>query len=111
MELLLTGNPITSFDPTYELPNTLLTLALDRCQLTHFAPTHPLPASLYTIQLQGNLLTQTEINNTLIYLDGLTFNPGGKSLLISQPGLPQPSGAGLTAKSSLIAKGWIIQTF
>jgi hypothetical protein len=50
-----------------------------------------------------------ELNKLLMYLNSLPFNPGPKKLYIhGQQTLDQPTGDGLTALSSLQAKGWVI---
>jgi hypothetical protein len=99
---------ISSFNPVTSLPAGLKLLDINWDNLTIFSPAVGIPASLTTLNLKGNLLTTSEVNNTLVWLNGLTFNAGPKTLDIRQRTSAPPSGAGLTALSSLTSKGWTI---
>lgn len=107
-DLGLGSNNITSFNPVTSLPSGLKSLDISWVNLTSFSPATGLPATLKDLDVKGNLLTTTEVNNTLVWLNGLTFNAGAKTLDITQRTPAAPTGAGLTAVTSLTAKGWTI---
>lgn len=104
----LGSNNITSFNPVSPLPHALTLLDIGWDNLTVFSPAVGIPSSLVNLHLRGNLLTASEVNNTLVWLNGLTFDAGPKTLDIRQRTPAPPSGAGLTALSSLTSKGWTI---
>ncbi|MGN6340462.1 MAG: hypothetical protein ACTHML_05845 [Ginsengibacter sp.] len=57
----------------------------------------------------SNYMNSVELNKLLVYLDGLTFNPGAKQLYIGYQQTAQgPTGEGLSAINSLQLKGWSI---
>jgi hypothetical protein len=58
----------------------------------------------------GSTWNTTDVNNFLVKLDGMFFNTGAKTLNLVQFNSATPSGAGLTAKTSLESKGWTITT-
>lgn len=62
-----------------------------------------------TFIVQGEALTTTEVNNYLIALDANGLNNGFCELNNQTPAAP-PSGAGATAKTNLIGKGWTVNT-
>lgn len=92
----------------FAFPSTLTQLGLNSCGLTKFTPTHNLPATLNNFNLSFNTLSVNEVNNTLVWLDGQTFNAGTKNLNIHQSVYATPTGAGMTALISLQSKGWVI---
>lgn len=62
------------------------------------------------IDFSGNNFTTAQVNALLIWLDGQTFNAGAKTLYVDQESTAPPSGAGITAKNSLVSKGWTVTT-
>jgi hypothetical protein len=104
------ANGLTDFNPSTALPSNMDNFQIGSNNLTSFSPSVGLPATIRTLDLSYNKLTSSEVNNTLIWLDGLTFNAGVKTLNIRQYKGATPSGAGLTAKASLESKGWTITT-
>ena len=84
----------------------LTTLLLQEHALTSFTPSVNLP--LFNINLLLNSLSVSAINALLVYLDN-TGVLNGTAALQQNPAAP-PSGAGLTAKTNLEAKGWVVQT-
>jgi hypothetical protein len=111
---------LTSFNPSTPLPAGLQSLSVSGNNNKPngsgiLAPitglTYPLPATITSIDFGINNWTQAQVNAVLVYLDGLTFNAGAKTLNIKQYiAGSTPSGAGLTAKSSLQSKGWTVTT-
>jgi hypothetical protein len=99
---------ITSFNPVTSLPTGLTVLDISWDNLTIFSPTVGIPASLINLDLRGDFLTTSEVNNTLVWLNGLAFNAGPKTSDIRQRTAAAPSVVGLTALSPLTSKGWII---
>jgi len=61
------------------------------------------------ISLPNNSLSSESVNNILIILDNNGLSNGTLKLNGQAPSA-SPSGAGLTAKNNLIAKGWIVIT-
>lgn len=134
--LIMPFSQIASFD-TIALPSSLLVLNLGGNKLTNFAPA-TLPPNLQNINLQNNVLGDltgiplpptlttftatslgvsntnwrngTYVNNILVYLDGLTFTSPGTINVKQYVGTAAPTGAGATAKASLISKGWAVTT-
>jgi hypothetical protein len=64
------------------------------------------PAGLNEIRLQGCSLSSTEVNTLLVEIDSLGSSNGCLMLQVNGA----PTGAGLTAKSNLIARGWDVTT-
>jgi len=92
------------------LPSLITQLYLDNNDLTAFNPTLPLPLTLQYIQLQYNQLNTTEVNNTLVMLNTRYTTPGSKTINVRMTPSAPPSGAGLTAKAALQAKGYTVYT-
>jgi hypothetical protein len=65
--------------------------------------------ALKLVQLQNNNLPTSSVNAILVSLDNAGLHNGSVNLSHQSPSAP-PSGAGVTAVSSLIAKGWTVQT-
>jgi hypothetical protein len=61
-----------------------------------------------TVDISGCALTGTAVNNLLTQLDANGISGG--SVDVSGGTNAAPSGAGLTAKTNLIAKGWTVTT-
>jgi len=109
-ELYLQQNQLTDFNPSLPLPSGLRVLYLYYNQLTDFNPSLPLPSSLQELYLQQNQLNTLEVNTTLILLDTrYTILENKQFFLTMSPSAP-PSGAGLTAKTSLQSKGYNVYT-
>jgi len=106
----LSSNQLTSFNPSIALPSLITQLYLDNNDLTAFNPTLPLPLTLQYIQLQYNQLNTTEVNNTLVMLNTRYTTPGSKTINVRMTPSAPPSGAGLTAKAALQAKGYTVYT-
>lgn len=104
----LGSNKISSFDPATIPCTSMDNFSITWNKLTAFIPSAGLPPTITNLNIRGNKLTSTDVNNTLVWLDGLTFNTGSKTLDIRQQPIAPPSGAGLTAIASLQAKGWIV---
>ena len=68
-----------------------------------------LPASITSFSVQGNLLTQSDVSNILIYLDA-AGGSGARTCNVGGTGNAAPNAAGITAKNNLIAKGWTVTT-
>lgn len=66
-------------------------------------------APISSLNLSNNLLSTETINRILIQIDeyGLT---GGRITLSQQTPSAPPTGAGITAASNLVAKGWTVTT-
>jgi len=108
--LYLQQNQLTDFNPSLPLPSGLRVLYLYYNQLTDFNPSLPLPSSLQELYLQQNQLNTLEVNTTLILLDTrYTILENKQFFLTMSPSAP-PSGAGLTAKTSLQSKGYNVYT-
>lgn len=101
-------NALNNFNPSTALPPNMDNFQIAHNNLTSFSPAVGLPATIATLDLSYNKLTSSEVNNTLIWLDGLNFNAGAKTLDIRQSIAAPPSGAGITALTSLTSKGWTI---
>ena len=108
--LYLYNNQLTQFDPTIALPSSLQSLDLNNNQLTQFDPTIALPSSLQELYLQINQLNTTAVNTTLVMLDTIYTISGYKQFFLHMNPLAPPSGAGLTAKTSLQSKGYNVVT-
>ncbi len=108
--LRLGNNLLTSFDPSVALPNSLLSLYLGNNQLTTFNPSLSLPSSLQILDLSNNQLDTTEVNNALILLNTTYTIVGSKTFNLTMSPPAAPSGAGLTAKGELVAKGYTVNT-
>lgn len=63
----------------------------------------------YTNAFNGCALTQQSVNDILVSID-FANAPGAGTLNITGGTSAAPSGAGLTAKNNLIAKGWTVVT-
>jgi hypothetical protein len=125
------GSRMTNMD-TLHYPSALRYIRLDHSALTSFHPTAlppilksidlnnandlasfsmPVPTSTFLqLQLDHANLSVSEVNNILIFLDANTNWSGIEVYLESQQTPAPPSGAGLTAKNSLIAKGDSVTT-
>lgn len=64
---------------------------------------------LKTVQFQRNNLPIASVNSVLVSLDNAGITNGSVNLSSQIPSAP-PSGAGLTAKTNLIGKGWTVIT-
>lgn len=96
------------FNPVVPLPSNLTTLKLTYNNLTSFSPSVGLPATLTTLDIRGNYLNSAAIDNFLIWLDGLTFNAGAKTAVITMSTAAPPTNASSAALSDLTSKGWTI---
>ena len=98
---------------TYTIPNDLMPALEQRWDWftgRTFIDT-PVPPLLTSYMTQGNAYPQAVVNAILVSLD--TNNapaPGGWARLVDLSGSAAPSGAGSTAKTSLIGKGWTVTT-
>jgi Leucine-rich repeat (LRR) protein len=92
----------------WKFGTALTQLDLSYNALSYFHPTNALPATLTLLDLTNTGLNTGEIDNTLIYLDGLTFNAGAKTLNITQSVPTPPTSTGLAAITSLQSKGWTV---
>ena len=109
----LSNNLLTSFNPAQPLPSNLSQLDLHSNQLTSFTPSS-LPSSLKTYFLYFNKLNVSAVNDALVCIDAATVGGGGftpkiVALFYQQPPAA-PTGAGLTAKTNLQAKGYVVYT-
>jgi Leucine-rich repeat (LRR) protein len=110
-QLNLNSNQLTSFDPVnFALPSSLTQLRIRGPQLTTFNPTLPLPSTLNTLDLYGNQLNTTQVNNTLVLLNTTYTTSGYKFFDLRMSPSAPPSGAGLAAKSTLMARGYSVLT-
>lgn len=107
--LYLVGNLFTSFNPTIALPNRLQNLYLIANQMTDFTQTIPLPSSINQIYISNNKLSTNSINNFLISEDAKNLTNKSYNVGNQSPFAP-PSGAGITAKQSLISRGNQVNT-
>ena len=108
--LALDNNGMTSFNPSIALPNSLRYLPLSNNQLTSFNPSQPLPSSLLELELHTNQLNTAAVNTTLILLNTRYTVSGSKYFGLQMSPSAPPSGAGLTAKTSLQSRGFTVQT-
>ena len=87
--LNISNNQLTSFDPSLSLPMALQSLNLGDNQLVLFNTTIPLPASLQSLNISDNQLTSFNPSNslpgTLLY-----FNIADNQLTSFDPSLPLP---------------------
>ena len=105
-QLYLNKNPLTTFNRA-SYPTALTTLNLDNTNITALGTTANLPATLTTFSCNNTLMNNAAMNNALVYLDGLTFSG---AVNIKLQGYGAPTGAGATAKTSLIGKGNTVTT-
>ena len=105
-------NRLTSFSPFRALPSGLKNLVLSRNSITSFAPSTVLPLSLSYIAVNANPIDETEVNNSLVYLDAIVWTSAPPKLidLTSSIGSAIPSGAGAIAKTNLQLEGWTVNT-
>lgn len=68
-----------------------------------------LSAALEYLDLSSNALTVADVNAILVALDGFGLS-SGVVILNNQTPTAAPSGAGATAKTSLLGKGWTVTT-
>lgn len=120
--LIIDPTVVETVDLTFSLVTTVQNItvltALERLDidggaLVEFMPivVNGIPLTLRDIRINNNIFTSAEVNAVLIYIDTLfTDNLGGTLLLQSTAGTNPPTGAGATAKTSLIAKNWIVGT-
>ena len=112
VNLILNNNSITGFTPTQPLPISLEVLNLSNNLITNFSPATPFAISMSELYLNNNSLSSSGINNTLVYLSGVTtwisptknltlFNQNGGGCLVN-------SSIGYTAYQRLISTGWTI---
>lgn len=106
----LDNNLLTAFDTTLALPTYLEGLYIRNNNLTSFNPTLALPFQMTYLLLDDNQLNTTEVNNTLIMLNTTYTSPGYKVINLRMAPAAPPSGAGLTAKSTLQARGYSVLT-
>lgn len=67
----------------------------------------PVSPALVNVELVGGIVSVAEFNAMLQALDASGVTGGYLSIgVISGPSQPAPTGAGITAKNNLIAKGW-----
>ena len=98
---------MTSFDASL-LPSTINTFYINSAGLSSICSS-TLPANLSQFSCEVNTLTEDQINNLLIQLDTNGLSGGSCNTSSQSPAMP-PSGAGITAKNNLIAKGWSVIT-
>jgi hypothetical protein len=109
--LTLSNNLLTSFNPTnHPLPSNLERLFIAANQLTSFNPSTPLPITIVEINLNLNQLDTTEVNNTLVMLNNRYTVSGQKYFSLQMNPPAPPTGVGLAAKASLMAKGYYVNT-
>jgi len=106
----LDDNLLTTFDTTLALPTYLEGLYIRNNNLTSFNPSLALPFQMTYLLLNDNQLNTTEVNNTLIMLNATYTSPGYKVINLRMAPAAPPSGAGLTAKSTLQARGYSVLT-
>jgi len=80
-----------------------------------FGGGEPLSFEFYqvaTFNFSSNALTATCVNNLLVLLNGLTTTGAGSAVTVNVSGGTNaaPTGAGLTAKAAMIAKGYTVLT-
>lgn len=90
------------------LPSTLETLELPDHELTALDGMY-VPAAIQTLDLANNKLTVADVNYLLTQIDALATS-GGVIYLSGQTPSAAPSGAGSTAKTNLIGRGWTVNT-
>ena len=103
-QLSCAGNQLSSLNLS-NLTNLISVLCMDN-QLTTLDASNL--QSIYMLNCNNNKLTETAVNNILIACDAL--NTSDKFLFLEQGENAAPSGDGLTAKASLISKGWTVDT-
>ena len=103
IELRCYVNLLTSI-PT--LPTSLTYLDCSGNSLTSL-PT--LPSGLTYLRCYVNQLSSSEINNYLILLDTNGLSSGTCNTTAQTPPAP-PTGGGITAKSNLISRSWVVST-
>jgi len=137
--LIITNNiDFYTFTPFYPLPTSLINLILNNNSLSSFNLNANVPVSLSIIDIsnnrinnsfifltwlvnavnlnsfyaQNNLLSVNEVNLALTRMASATYTsiPPRNLFLNSQTPLAPPSGAGITAKITLISNGWIVNT-
>jgi len=95
-----------------QISSTVTQILLYNNSFTSFTSTQFLPVGLTYLNLQNNPLTQTGVNNTLIYLDNIPFNALPPKTINLTSSIPTaiPSGSGLAAKTNLSFESWIVFT-
>jgi hypothetical protein len=86
------------------LPSGITTINISGNSGFTYARTANTPTSVTTFTLTYNGLTTTDINTILTALNGIAFT-SPVTIDLRQGGAAPPSGAGSTAKTSLISKG------
>jgi hypothetical protein len=92
-----------------DLSAGLNTISVAQCTLSDKFYFTSIPSSLASIVLKFDGLDATAVNNILVALDAATFD-GPVSIDLRQGTGAVPSGAGATAKASLITKGNTVTT-
>ena len=103
-QLSCAGNQLSSLNLS-NLTNLIAVWCMDN-QLTTLDASNL--QSINMLNCNNNKLTETAVNNILIACDAL--NTSDKFLYLQQGENAAPSGDGLTAKASLISKGWTVET-
>ena len=106
VSLFLNENQLTSFDSV--LPSGLVILSLYNNRLTSFDSVPP--SGIYSLDLANNQLNTAEVNSTLILLDSSPLTGSFAVFTLEMDPIAPPSGAGLTAKTNLQAKGFAVYT-
>jgi hypothetical protein len=100
---------LTSF-PLLDMSSATTFLATwYNCQALEDMPSNLFDSNIttnYNAAFQSTLLSEQSINNLLVSLDTSGVSNG----IFGQTGGNTPTGAGITAKNSLIAKGWTVTT-
>ena len=101
-------NQFTGSIPNLSANTALLTFSCHTNQLTGFSG-GAIPSSITNFSAHNNLLTASAVNSILVACD-TAWGAGAKILSIGGTGNAAPTGAGITAKASLISKGHTVTT-
>jgi hypothetical protein len=110
LQIIISQGIITNFNPTVSLPQSLKTLSIGYCPLSSYVFSLPLPTGINTIALNNDGLNTNSVNNWLVYFDSFLPTNNSGVIQITQLGVAPPTGAGITAKNNLIARGWSVTT-
>lgn len=105
LQLELNNSSIFNFNPTHPLPTSLLYFDISYNPLTAFTPTQLLPSSLNYLYLNNCSLTTETLQDTLDYLDTITWtNPNNMYLQDQTTNACIPYS--YPAYQNLISDGW-----
>ncbi|NCP97788.1 hypothetical protein GW820_02765, partial [archaeon] len=102
-------NQLTGSIPDLSSNTALTQFQCHNNQLTGIAVDFGVPNKTFIFNALNNQLTEVAINGILTAFDRDVTVSGGK-IIINGAGNAAPTGAGLTAKTNMIAKGWTVST-